>query len=148
MTRTLSIILAALAISASAVHAQADDASLPTVMKDGTHTKSHFEKTCTEVVNDGLAQGFRIETTCWKDYCQKHVSADYKNGDALDAFRLNYKNGEETRLFCVTTKDKINDRNCVASTGAFWREHYDGSVWSTTATYADHFEDEASGPSV
>ena len=119
---------------------------LPKAATDGSHTKSNFEAAYAKVVNDAKAQGFNMTTTCWKGYCMKYVRASYSDGFD-SAMRVIYDSGEEVRQFCISKTGRDTDRNCVASTGAFWREHYNGKDWETTRTYADHFEDETSAPS-
>ena len=145
--KTLLTATAMLAALAAPTHAYAEDASLPNVIKEGTHTLMHFEKTYWEAVNDAKAQGVGIEVTCWKDFCSNYVHSSYPNGTFVSAFRLVYKNGSEVRQFCVSEKGESDDRNCAASTGGFWREHFSNNTWTTTQVYADHFSDEATGPS-
>jgi hypothetical protein len=109
------------------------------------HTKDKFETTYTQIVNDAHAQGYNIETTCWKGYCAKYVQAQYSDGFSI-AQRFIYDNGEEAREFCVGKSVQDLDRNCAANTGAFWREHYNSrtKTWETTQTFTTHFEDEVS----
>jgi hypothetical protein len=109
------------------------------------HTKDKFETAYAGIVNDARAQGYNIETTCWKGYCAKYVQAQYSDGFSI-AKRVIYDNGEEAREFCVSKNVKDLDRNCADNAGNFWREHYNAGTktWNATQTFATHFEDEVS----
>ena len=107
------------------------------------HTQSKFETAYSGIVDDARAQGFNVQMTCWKDYCQHYVQAQYKDGFSM-AKRLVYANGGEVREFCVSKSVAALDRNCADSIGHFWSERYNNAAktWNTGQMFATHFEDE------
>ena len=104
-----------------------------------TNTVSEFSNAYSDGLKEAGQRGLVPQRICYAEYCANTLSLPYSDGIVLLA-NIVTKDGVGFQEVCVTMNTDHANRGCKASDGRVWREHWDGSMWQTTNTVADHFD--------